>query len=415
MSNKISFIGLGKLGLPLACVLASADNKVLCLDKNEHILNLLSNDILPFYEPDLDKLMSEVKHNIVGYTDSYRKAIETTSAAIILVNTQLGDDGYSSDFVEAAVSDIAINLKLLNKDYFTIILSSTVLPGTIHDKLIPLVENISGKKYGEGFGFSYVPDFVKLGCVIKDFQNPEFFLIGANSDRDYNITKSIFKGIHSNGCSQHRMTLEEAEVAKVALNAYIVNKITFANFLGRLCEEMDNVNVHNVTKVIGIDRRISPYFFKSGTPYGGTCFPRDTWAFIKFARDQNLEAKNLIFAEEVNELVYEHIYNSLKEYDDIGFLGISFKPNSPVTIGSPSRRLIKRLLKDNKKIHGYDKIQESYDNLNLDIRQYKTPQECVENCQIVVIMHPDSDFGILDYGNVEVIDSWGIINKNGVK
>tara|TARA_R110002050_G_scaffold278037_1_gene423910 strand:- start:526 stop:1161 length:636 start_codon:yes stop_codon:yes gene_type:complete len=211
------------------------------------------------------------------------------------------------------------------------------------------------------------------------------------------------------------MTLEEAEVAKVALNAYIVNKITFANFLGRLCEEMDNVNVHNVTKVIGIDRRISPYFFKSGTPYGGTCFPRDTWAFIKFARDQNLEAKNLIFAEEVNELVYEHIYSSLKEYDDIGFLGISFKPNSPVTIGSPSRRLIKRLLKDNKKIHGYDKIQESYDNLNLDIRQYKTPQECVENCQIVVIMHPDSDFGILDYGNVEVIDSWGIINKNGVK
>ena len=120
--NKIAFIGLGKLGLPLASVLASVDNRVLCLDKNEHILNLLSNDVLPFYEPGLDELMSEVKHNIIGYTDSYRKAVETTDAAIILVNTQLGDDGYSSDFVEAAVSDIAINLKLLTNVLILLVL-----------------------------------------------------------------------------------------------------------------------------------------------------------------------------------------------------------------------------------------------------------------------------------------------------
>ena len=80
------------------------------------------------------------------------------------------------------------------------------------------------------------------------------------------------------------MTLEEAEVAKVALNAYIVNKITFANFLGQLCEGMDNVNVHNITQCIGIDKRISPHFFGYGTPYGGTCFPRDTLALSNSLR-----------------------------------------------------------------------------------------------------------------------------------
>ena len=82
------------------------------------------------------------------------------------------------------------------------------------------------------------------------------------------------------------LTLEEAEVSKVSLNTFIVNKIAFVNFLGQLCDGMNNVNVHNITDVIGLDKRIAPYFFKFGTPYGGTCFPRDTMAFIKFAADR---------------------------------------------------------------------------------------------------------------------------------
>ena len=156
---NITFIGLGKLGLPLACILAQ-HNKVLCLDKNEYVLDKLNNGKMPFFEPGLEDLWSEVKDNILGYTDSYKQAIEETEAAVILVNTQLGDNGYSSDFVKSALSDIAINLKRSNKEYFTIILSSTVLPGTIMSELIPLVEKISGKKYKKDFGFSFVPDFV---------------------------------------------------------------------------------------------------------------------------------------------------------------------------------------------------------------------------------------------------------------
>ena len=180
---NITFIGLGKLGLPLACILAKT-NKVLCLDKNEYVLDKLSNNETPFFEPNLDNLWRENKHNILGYTDSYRKAVTLTDAAVILVNTQLGDDGYSSAFVESALSDIAINLKNIDKDYFNIILSSTVLPGTIVDNLIPLVERISGKTFGKDFGFSFVPDFVKLGSVVWDFKNPEFFLVGANNQKD---------------------------------------------------------------------------------------------------------------------------------------------------------------------------------------------------------------------------------------
>jgi UDPglucose 6-dehydrogenase len=403
---NISFVGLGKLGLPLACCLAQSGNKVLGVDKNEYVLDTLSEGRLPFYEPGLDKIFPHV--NFIGFTDSYQRAIDETEATIILVNTQLGDNGYSSEFVEDVLTDLAMNLRKSAKENHLIVLSSTVLPGTIK-KLIKLVEKISKRKYGEGFGFSYVPDFVKLGNVIEDFKNPEFFLVGANNMDDIVSTQSIWYRFHENEPPKEILTLEEAEIAKVALNAYIVNKITFANFLGQLCEGIENVDVHNITKTIGLDKRISPYFFGYGTPYGGTCFPRDTSAFIKFANDRKKTAKNLIFAEEVNEMVYKSILDKVNSHKKVGVLGISFKPNSPVVIGSPSARLIRDLLDLNIEVNGYDPISESYTNLDLNINTFSDPQECINNSEVVVIMHPDKRYSKLNYYDKSTIDYWGIV------
>jgi len=403
---KISFVGLGKLGLPLACCLARSGNKVLGVDKNEFILDKLNNKEVPFYEPGLSDIFPHV--NFIGFTDSYQRAVDETDATIILVNTQLGDNGYSSEFVESALTDLAMNLRKSTKDYHLIVLSSTVLPGTIKN-LIKHVEKISKRIYGEGFGFSYVPDFVKLGNVIKDFKNPEFFLVGANNIEDAIMTQSIWYKFHDNDPPRKILTLEEAEVAKVALNAYIVNKITFANFLGQLCEGMNNVNVHNITQTIGLDKRISPYFFGYGTPYGGTCFPRDTSAFIKFAKDRKKTAKNLIFAEEVNEMVYGSILSKVKSYQKVGVLGISFKPNSPVVIGSPSARLIKDLLELGVTVNGFDKIKESYQNLDVDINEFDDAQKCIDDSEVVVIMHPDKEYSNLNYSNTNVVDYWGVL------
>ena len=403
---NVSFVGLGKLGLPLACCLAQSGNKILGVDKNEYVLDILNKGELPFYEPGLSNIFPHV--NFIGFTDSYQRAIDETDVTIILVNTQLGDNGYSSEFVEDVLTDLSLNLKKSNKEKHTIILSSTVLPGTIK-KLIKLVEKISGRKYGEGFGFSYVPDFVKLGSVIYDFKNPEFFLVGANNQDDIVLTQSIWYEFHQNNPPKKVLTLEEAEISKVALNAYIVNKITFANFLGQLCEGIDNVNVHNITKTIGIDKRISPHFFGYGTPYGGTCFPRDTSAFIKFAKDRKKRAKNLIFAEEVNEMVYKSILDKVKCYKKVGVLGISFKPNSPVTTGSPSARLIGDLIDCGSEVNGYDRIEETYQNLDADINLFESAQECIHNSDIVVIMHPDRYFSNLEYGKTNVVDYWGVL------
>ena len=407
---NISFVGLGKLGLPLACCLAQSGNRMLGVDKNEYVLDTLSEGRLPFYEPGLDKIFPHV--NFIGFTDSYQRAIDETDATIILVNTQLGDNGYSSEYVEDVLTDLAMNLRKSAKENHLIVLSSTVLPGTIK-KLIKLIEKISKRKYGEGFGFSYVPDFVKLGNVIEDFKNPEFFLVGANNMEDIVDTQSIWYRFHENDAPKKILTLEEAEIAKVALNAYIVNKITFANFLGQLCEGIDNVSVHNITKTIGLDKRISPYFFGYGSPYGGTCFPRDTSAFIKFAKDRKKIAKNLMFAEEVNEMVYKSIFDKVKSYKKVGVLGVSFKPNSPVVIGSPSYMLIEDLLDLNVQVNVYDPIPETFDTLECDdIFIHNDPQSCINDSDIVLIMHPNKKFSEYNYENKVVVDNWGILNFN---
>ena len=238
-------------------------------------------------------------------------------------------------------------------------------------------------------------------------------MIGANNDRDVSMTQSIWHSFHENNPPEKILTLEEVEVSKVALNAFIVNKITFANFLGQLCDGMDNVNVHKITGAIGLDKRISPYFFGYGTPYGGTCFPRDTTAFIKFAEDRNLTAKHLLFAEEVNDMVYKSILDKVKGYERISILGTSFKPNSPVTIGSPSVNLIQDMQSLSKNVCCHDFIQETFENLkffhNIEVSTCSDVQECIDNSDVVVIMHPDKRYKEFDYTNVNVVDYWGVI------
>ena len=132
---NVSFIGLGKLGLPLACCLAGSGNQILGVDKNEYILDMLNNQELPFYEPGLTDIFPH--NNFIGFTDSYKRAVEETDATIILVNTQLGDTGYSAEFVESALTDLAVNLKRSTKKYHLIILSSTVSVSVLRTVCVP--------------------------------------------------------------------------------------------------------------------------------------------------------------------------------------------------------------------------------------------------------------------------------------
>ena len=422
INNTISFVGLGKLGLPLATIFAKNGVDVIGIDKNKTLINILNDGKLPFYEEGLKENLNQSRKNI-SYTSEYDGVLNDSDVSIILVNTQIGES-YSSKYVVSAITDLCNELKNSDKPYHLFILSSTVLPGEVDNKLIPLIEELTDRKLNDGFGFCYVPDIVKLGSVIKDFENPDVMIIGKSDDYAGNITKELYQKVPINEPPIVEMSLMEAEVSKVSLNAYLVTKISFANFLSNLCERMDGVNVDNISNAIGFHKPISPYFLKGGLSFGGTCFPRDTWTFIELANQFGLKAKQLIATDEINKQqdinLYEFVKNTEKE--NVSILGLSFKPNTPVIVESPSIKLIDNLLKDNKVINVYDplcldEVKKIYGD---KINYYESVESCFKSGEIVVVALQYEQFKKIDdnwksFDEQIILDCWRFLNKSKYK
>lgn len=405
---KISFIGAGKLGLPLASILAK-NNKILLIDKNKNLISALTEKKYHFNEKDLNQLLNNNYSNFIDFTSSYELIFSKTTHTIILVNTQLGSDGYSDELVLDVINELCTFYKEDIKKRHHFILSSTVLPGTIN-KLINVIEESTGKKYIEDFDFSYVPDFVKLGSVINDFKNPEFFLIGTKTNNAFEEVLQIWENVHENNTPIKKLSLEETEIAKVSLNAYIVNKISFANFLQLICDNLD-IDAKNITDVIGLDSRIGNKFFSPGAPYGGTCFPRDALAFEKFANDHNYNALNMEFSKSVNLSVLENLYKQLEKFNKVSIFGVSFKQDTDVLVGSPSIDLIRLLIKNNKKVGYFDYIVKDLGVEGLDsVLSHHDPQIIIDKSEAIVLMHNDKRFQNLNFNDVKVFDPWRVLS-----
>jgi len=419
MKEKISFIGLGKLGLPLSTIFAKNNVPVLGVDVNVDLIDKLDRDETPFIEDGLDECLLLAKNNI-EYTTSYDRIMNETDVSVMLVNTQIGDT-YSSSIVESVIKGLCAELVKSDKDYHLFILSSTVMPGEIRDNLIPMIEELTGRELNKGFGFSYVPDVVKLGSVIKDFENPDVVIVGSSDDLSGKITRDLYDKFPKNNPPVVEMTLEEAEISKVTLNAYLVSKISFANFLSNLCETVDGVNVDNVTNAIGYHKPIGHYFLKGGLSFGGTCFPRDTSAFIELSEKFGLDAKQLKATDEINKYQHSNLLNIVKnqQKNSISVLGLSFKPNTPVIIESPSIKLIESLLLEGKTVNVYDPLcmDEVKETFGDKLNYFDSVKDCFEVGELVIIALPYDEFKDIDdtwksFDDQVILDCWRLLDKN---
>jgi len=413
---KISFIGLGKLGLPLSTNFAKNGNKVIAIDKNKSLINKLQNNVCPWYEEGLENNILKSSSNI-EYTTNYDKVHET-DVTIILVNTPSNkkDGSFSNLYVEQSIEEVSNQLKKHNKKNHLFILSSTVMPTSIKNSFIPLIENITNWKLNDDFGFCYVPDFVAIGKVINDFENPDFLLVGQSNEHYGKMTEELYKTIILNDCETSKLTLPEAEMCKVSLNAYITTKISFANYLGLLCEKIDpTINVDNVTNTIGKDKRIGNKYFKSGTSYGGTCFPRDTWAFMKLSNNVGMFAHQMNANEMINDLMDESIFLKIvkQKSKKIGLVGLGFKKGTAVVTEGLAYKLINKMKDSNYQIHVFDSISESFTNLqretNTSLINCSSMEELVNNVDIIVICNEDENYSIPNISiGKKIINPWRI-------
>ena len=383
MKKNISFIGLGKLGLPLATNFAKNGHKVLAIDKNQRLIEFVNGREAPWYEIGLEANLYAAE-TYIKYSTGY-KGLGNTDITIILVNTPSvkKDGSFSNLYIEQSIHSICEELNNVGKKEHHIILSSTVMPGSINNDFIPLIKSLTNCKVS----FSYVPDFVAIGQVIKDFENPDFLLIGSDTKKSSTLTKNLYKTIIKSEPPIKELTLAEAELCKVSLNAYITTKISFANYLGTLANKLDpNINVDNITDTIGLDARIGTKYFRSGGPYGGTCFPRDTWAFAKISEKVGLKSHQMFANEEINNQTDREIYDKImvRNAPTIGLIGLGFKPGTPVTTEGIATKFLNRIKNFKCQVYLYDRYSDAIDD--------------------IIKEHPDIDFVDCRVNNYKIVD-----------
>jgi UDPglucose 6-dehydrogenase len=423
--KKLSVIGLGKLGACTAVCLASRGFNIIGVDINNDCVDAINNSKAPVYEPGLQELIDSSRDRLKATMD-YGKAIKESDITFLVVPTPSKDDGHFSDrYIQDALKQLSIALKSANKKYHLFVITSTVSPGTTDEKLIPLIESVSGKKLNKDFGVCYNPEFIALGSVIKDFLNPDLVLIGESNKIAGDKLEEIYSVVCETKPYIARMSIISAEITKISLNAYITMKISFANTLANICGAIPGANIDDITKALGSDKRISPYYLKGGLSYGGPCFPRDNSAFAAFAQKYKVDAKLAKTTDEVNRFQLNHLVDLIflnipdKNNSAISVLGLSYKPKTTVIEESPAVKLIEELLKKDMEVIVYDPL--AMDNARAffgdRILYTSSARDCISHSSLCVITTQADEFKLIDDSYIVnnptvIIDCWRMLDQS---
>jgi len=394
MTESLSVVGLGKLGLCLAACFAEKGFETIGVDIDRRVVDAVNKGSAPIQETGMEGLIARHGGTRLRATISHRDAIEQSDITFVLVATPSRPDGtFSNHHIEDALSALATAFRESRKPRHVFVISSTVIPGSTEGDFIPLLEKASGRRLHSDFDVCFDPDFVALGSVVRDFLNPDMVVIGETSADAGRRIEMIHRAMCENDPPVFHMSITNAEITKVSLNAFITMKISFANSLANLCERIPGADVDAITQALGADKRISPHYFRGGLGFGGTCFPRDTKAFISIAGRYGSPADLIRATACVNDYQDAHLSDVVQSEADktnegrIGILGLSFTHNTPVITESPSVKLIKVLLDRKRRVVVFDPLaMENAREVFGDAVEYaRSAHECLKRSDVCVV------------------------------
>jgi UDPglucose 6-dehydrogenase len=420
--NSISLFGLGKLGAVLAGCYASRGFQIIGVDISPEFVRRCDAGIPPVQEPGIEDLYRSCQKRLAA-TLNGSAAVLASDATLIAVPTPSGaDGGYSLQYVLEAAKVIGEALRE-KRDYHLVVLKSTVLPGACDGQIVPRLEERSGKRCGVDFGFCYNPEFIALGSVIHNIFNPDLNLIGECDSRAGERLVGIYGRLLTDKFPTARMNLVNAELAKLAVNSYVTMKISFANLLAALCEQLPGANVDQVTAALGLDSRIGSKYLKGGLGFGGPCFPRDNSAMLSLARRLGVEFPLAAATDRANQDVPARVANFVTARAPtngrVSVLGLSYKPDTHVIEESQSLQIAKLLSERSFEVTAYDPLamELATSILGNTVRFAQSAQACIDGADVVVIATPWKEFKDLNYsppdrdGKPIVIDCWGLLDK----
>jgi len=420
---KISIVGLGKLGCPLAAVMAHKGNTVVGVDVNPAYVNAIQQGRPPVNEPGLAEMI-RANRSRLSATLSYDEAVAATDVTFIIVPTPSGADGkFSLRHVMVAAEKIGAALRKKDR-WHLVVLSSTVMPGSTGGQLLPALEYHSGKKCGVDFGLCYNPEFIALGSVIRDMLRPDMILIGESDERSGAILQELYSAVCESGPRIRRMNYANAELTKISVNTFVTTKISYANMLAQVCETIPGADVDVVTGALGCDSRIGSRYLKGGLGYGGPCFPRDNVAFSAMARENGVPALLAEATDAVNKRqaprLARLILSRLPEGGTAGVLGLSYKSDTDVVEESQGVSLTQELLQAGVRVVVYDPA--AMENAKLVLEDKVTfadsAVECAGASDVLAITTDWAEFRKLRPENLKnhgvratVVDCWRILDR----
>ena len=357
----ISIFGLGYVGCVSLGCLAKNGHNVIGVDISSVKVNQINSGIATIIEKDINTIISEeyLAGRIKATTDTFQ-AIESSEISIIAVGTPSTNKGHLD---LQYIFNVAENIgqALTGKNSFHIIaIRSTIMPGTC-DKFADIVEKTSGRKRNVDFAIADNPEFLREGTAVHDYYNPPLTLIGSDNNMAADKIADLYRKLPGEIIITD---LKTAEIMKYINNTYHALKISFGNEIGNICYEL-GIDSHKVMEIFCKDKQlnISPYYFKPGFAYGGSCLPKDLKGLQTLAHDLYVEVPLIDSIHKTNDIQIQRAVKMIYRYwnKKLGFLGLSFKAGTDDLRNSPAVTIIEALLGKGCDIKIYDK------NINLAI------------------------------------------------
>lgn len=392
--ERISFVGLGVVGLITQVCFASRGYYTIGVDSDEQKLRTLRSGNLPFHEPQLRELFDEAKIN-VKFSDDIDYAIENSRLTFITVGTPSKPDG-CIDLTQIMHVCRAIGRALRNKsEYHGVVVKSTIVPSTTDNVIKRILEEESNKNIGKDFGLVVNPEFLREGTGVNDTFHPHLLVIGSSDKRSQEELERLWLEFYNKDAPVILMTnCVNAELIKYANNAFLATKVSFINSIANICQKFDGADVEKVAKAIGMDPRIGPLFLKAGPGYGGSCLRKDVKALISVSQAIGFYPTLLMAVDQVNELQPMQVVELAKSVlgdlkgKIIAILGVAFKKDTDDMREAPSIKIIRHLLQHGAKVRAHDPMAlESLKKIfGGEIIYAKNKFECLTNADCCVIL-----------------------------
>jgi len=394
---RIAMIGTGYVGLVSGACFADFGHHVTCIDKDKEKVDMLRSGGVPIYEPGLDLLVQRnVREGRLEFATDLTEAVRQADAVFIAVGTpsRRGDGHADLSYVYTAAEEIAKAM-----DGYTVIVNKSTVPVGTGDEVQAIIEKA---KPGADFAVVSNPEFLREGAAIDDFKRPDRVVVGAEGQRAQTVMHEIYRPLFLNETPILFTSRRTSELIKYAANAFLALKITFINEMADLCEEV-GANVQEVARGVGLDNRIGSKFLNAGPGYGGSCFPKDTLALTRTAREAGSPVRLIETTVEINDARKRAMADKIVKAmggdvtgKTIAVLGLTFKPNTDDMRDAPSLDIIPALQSAGAKIRAFDPAgRAEAEKLLTNVEFTSGPYLCAEGADALVIITEWNEFRAL--------------------